>query len=103
MNVGSEEIIEYFNKEKYMPLLPLLESQLNDIKKTHKEINEKQLRKLVNYALNWETYDYWQGKAVSWLEEGLMLDSEIESNLHKLSLNKNVSQSLRHKMFKLLK
>nr|WP_319492955.1 hypothetical protein [uncultured Desulfobacter sp.] len=94
---------QYFDQKKYMPLLPLLEKPLSDIKNIYSFIEEQELIDLVNYALDWKSKDYWQSLSVEWIESGIPITETILKKLEEISNDKGYSQKLRHKVKRLRK
>jgi hypothetical protein len=94
---------EYFADKKYMALLPLLEKPLSEIRQSYQNLDNEKLIELVNFALDWETKDYWQSLSVEWLESGLPIKAKTKEKLEKIFSHKKYSQRLRHKVQKLLK
>lgn len=45
--------------------------------------------------------DYWSSLAVTWLENGAVIDAELEQELQKISVATALSQQLRHRAFAL--
>lgn len=57
-------------------------------------------REVVLAGLRWSN-EYWSGLAVSWLEQGASIDSEVARELERLASMHALSQSLRHRAFAL--
>ena len=98
-----DTVQDYFSKKEYMPLLPLLELPLTEIKRGYSKISEDELIDLVSYALDWEMKDYWQSLSIEWIENGLPMTEDIMKKLEIIPNDKGYSQKLRHIVKKLLK
>jgi hypothetical protein len=44
---------------------------------------------------------YWTGLAIAWIEQGALIDKEIQDTLDDIAKRKHFAQSLRHKAFAL--
>lgn len=97
----------FAEKRNFMPLLPLLESEVN----LAKELVVNGVRRaelpstvadnfpfedLIIYALGWET-EYWPKDAIEWLESGYPLNSEIVKWLRTVSEKRHYHQRTRHR------
>jgi hypothetical protein len=99
--------------KSYMPLLVLLEHPLSVVESQLQPalmsagISSEQrasisLERLVLFALtSWGSY--WPALAVSWLEAGMPITSELAQILESLSQDKRLEQSVRHRAFALAK
>ena len=97
----------------YLPLLVLLEKPMPEVEsQLHLGLvaagisNEVRatvsLEKLVLFALrSWGSH--WPSLALSWLEGGMAIGSEIASALEIISQSKQLPQPLRHRAFALVK
>lgn len=72
-----------------------LESPYAEYEATHASAGEVLLA-----GLRWSN-DYWSSLAVSWLEQGAPIDSEIVRELDRLASMQVLSQGLRHRAFTL--
>lgn len=99
--LDQEVVQDSLSRKKFMPLLPLLESPLSDIKMIY-NIDEKNLIDLVCYALDWELKEYWQSLSVEWIEGGIPINEETKTKLKKIPDDKGYSQKFRHRVSKLM-
>ena len=91
-----------YKDEKFMPLLPLLDQPFLHIAETYPGITEKNFQDLILYALNWQSEDHWQAKAMSWLENGLNPTGPILDKLEDLSTSSQMSLLVKHRITTLL-
>lgn len=99
--------------QDYVPLLALLEHPLPEVESQFQSClsaagvpSESRaaisLERLVAFALNsWGSH--WPALAVSWLESGMPITSEISVALESMPDNKGLPQAVRHRAFALSK
>jgi hypothetical protein len=101
-----QRIIE---KSDFTPALPLLEhdysvnllSEFNSFLKNHSKTSIGfPFDRLVSFALNSRS-DYWSGSALNWISGGFPIDTTIRQSIHSVSEDKCLSQSTRHRAYKL--
>jgi hypothetical protein len=97
----------------YVPLLALLEHPLPEVERqlqsclvaagvAAEHCAAISLEALVAFALgSWGSH--WPALAVSWLENGMPVTSEIAGALESMSSNKGLPQAVRHRAFALAK
>jgi hypothetical protein len=76
-------------------LLVRLETQFADYR-----ADEATARDVILAGLSWPVdtaFGYWQGLAVSWIEQGAVMDAEMARLVQAIATTKKLPQSLRHK------
>ena len=99
--------------QSYMPLLPLLEHPLPDVRRhlhscltaaniPSEIISAASPEKLVLFALgSWGSH--WPELGIQWLESGMQTNGELAQALERISQDTSLPQSLRHRAFALEK
>ena len=98
-SIELKDIDEYFGNKNFMPLLPLLEKPYSEVR----HIDDAKLLAIVEYALEWETKDYWQSLSIGWIEDGLPIKQSTLQMMEAIPNDKGYTQKLRHRVIKLLK
>jgi hypothetical protein len=80
----------------------LLEEPFLEVQMTYPGITEENYQSLVNYALDWDNVDYWPGKAIEWLENGLSLSEDTAKRLAVLSSKARLPKGLKARIDVLL-
>ena len=78
-------------------LMPLLEAGPADAL-----INEDTAARLVEFALSPGWSEYWVGKALNWIDEGVTSDAVVEA-LKRVSQDKRLGQATRHRAWRHVK
>ncbi len=104
MNITPIEELEdrWNSRNALMDILPLLKYNYPDVLEVisdSKIIDEAKLLKVVEYSLTFPSR-HWALSAVTWMENGMVINQEINDKLVSISKDKTDSQNLRHRAIK---